>query len=59
MKMFDLNQPERCTREYVSPEIEALPFGLESGFASSGKWEDGDESSPDFSVNSVYDGEFE
>lgn len=59
MKMFDLNQPERCPEGYVSPEIEALPFGMESGFASSGKWDDNDESSPDFSVNRVYDGEFE
>lgn len=57
--MFDLNQPNRCTVGYVSPEIEALPLGMESGFASSGKWDDYGKSSPDFSVNSVYDGEFE
>ena len=59
MKMFDLNQPGRCTEGYVSPEIEALPFGMESGFASSDKWGDGGKSSQDFSVYSVYDGEFE
>ncbi len=59
MKKFDFNRPERGTREYISPEIDVLPLGIESGFASSSQWEDGDESSPDFTINSVYDNEFE